>query len=1086
MNTLKPFHVLDAEEYARKRHRPLFVTVTEPDVNELFKPMGLTFADFLAAAMPNEIDKSSQSKDRCRLVEDSAVRQVSFDEVVSDIKRDVTLFSQSFIFEDFEKEGKVSPELSPIPARFPERIVYGSSESMDPPWYRWSLEKLLEAEMFANYDFCDFPFCILYGTTKSAPPVTCEQLRARLRFPTWMSHFVSQIPVVKIVVVDAAYEAEGASQEGGFNMVLCLPIRAPGQPLDPVDVRQIFRFDDDILLDKDKGARFSMEDFERGQTVMKAVKAYADIHRTEKLEQLKKEDNKKKNLKNRLKSLVKKKKGDELYLGIQEKKIRHLRLASMLFVDGRAAEAKKTYKYFVKSLKGSFVELRVFGKFMATLCTPLTAPLDKKKVKEEAVKVLKAISSMKENVVFMITVPLLFAEFAARQGELTEAISHLNFALTNVFPRLSGRPGETQLLEALVYERMAGLTREQKKVMRHTFTAEGKYERAGDTGNALRCAIWLEKALDHNTWKFLYQGQWLKKVKLLETVGQVPRAYKEVEAILSIPDLDPSLHMEVYYEFMKPVKECIANSSTIQIDTLLSVSSTKLVHEAYPEWWGYMNGEFRVLIDDMNEWSRKQATRSLSMEEYWNGFGKNTPLNVQEVPIVVLGTTISVVVVLHNRYLFDIDLTRADIEAVYEGDPEYENPFIITLEPDSPKILKPGSTTLVFKIDPKAEGTYTVKSIKVRTWTAVQSVMEIGPLTFRSIRDYPRVQMMVKDFPRCISAGECVEFSVVVRNIGTCTAPEVILWYGNSPFLCALTDEVTTEPKGSCWINIANKLEPGEEAIGTFMCRSDDAGVHGMSFMVSVQGKRRIYRRETYSVAARLRLEARIAPNPQDTDNKLIHVTVRSYISNLKVIGVMNQNGRLLKTMKVPDVVVNPGQTFSLSAFVCDELDETVEPWRTKMMCGMQYALLLDFGTGSKYFAQVLLRTGVKFTDNRFSFEMHPDSTISAGTKVTCILRMTNRASDRPVFVEPLPITFVDNNNRIVTFSGCKWVGVTKKKLCPENDFTCEFSFLAVLPGCYQVSSFVWSYEAHSMNRNQATITHFFRVAPKPVDLLNM
>ena len=1084
MNTLKPFHVLDGEEYARKRHRPLFVTVTEPDVNELFKPMGVTFADFLAAAMPKEQDQKSQTKDRCRLVEDAQVRQVGFDQVLSDIKRDVTFFSQSFIFEDFEKEGKVSPELSPIPARFPQRIFYGSVESMDPPWYRWSLEKLLEAQMFGNYDFCDFPFCILYGTTKTGPAMTIDKLRQSLKFPTWMAPFVSQIPVVRIVVVDAAYEAEGASsKDGGFNMVLCLPIRAPGEPLDPVDIREWFRFDDEILLNKEKGARFSMQDFERGQTVMKAVKAFADIYRTEKLEQLKKEDNKKKNLKNRLKSLVKKKREDELFLGIQEKKIRHLRLASMLFVDGRVVEAKKTYKYFVKSLKGSFPQLRTFGKFMGTLCTLLVPATEKKKgsFKDEAAKVLKAIPTLKEDVVFMIAVPMLYAEFAARQGELAEAVAHLNFVLVNVLPRLSGRPGDSQILAALIYERMAGLTQEQKKVYRHTLTAGAMYESAGDTGNALRCAIWLEKSLDHNCWKSLYQGQWLKKVLLLETVGQTARSHKETEAILAIPDLDPSLHMAVYDQFMKEVKECIASRATIQIDTLMSVNSARLIDDTSPEYWGYLNGEFRSLNKDIDGWISRGEKSALSYHDYWQGYGKDEAKTERE-PVVVLGMTISISVVLHNRYLFDIDLTRAEIEASYEGEQGLDRPFIIKAHPESPNVLRPGATTLIFEMNPKAEGRYTVTSIKVTTWNVVTSVMQIGPLSFTAVRDFPRVQLELVEFPKRLSAGECAEFSIVVRNIGLCPAQDVVVWYDNIPALCALNNDETWN--SARYYTASAELAPKESASATFMCRSDTAGIHDLSFVVSVGKLRRLYRRETYSISARLSMEAIVANNAMDTSNQMIHVTVRSYINNLKIIGIMNERGRLLKTMKASNDLVNPGQTYSLAAFVCDELPDTVEPWRVKMMGGRQYALLMDFGTDSKYYSQALINTNVPSSKNRFTFSMEPNSNIVAGTKVQCRLRMTDRENDRPVYVEALPITFVDNNRGFTTISGCKWVGVSKRKLCFENEYQCEFQFYAFQPGCYQISSFVWSYEANSLDKNQATITHVFRVLPKPVDLL--
>ena len=192
MNTLKPFHFLESEKYLRNRYRPLFAVVTEADIAEKFRSLGVSFPDYLAAAMP-------RGQERARLVDAASIHQVTFDEIMSEVKRDMTLFSQSFIFEEFENEGKLLPELSPTPARLPTKLEYMSKESMDPPWYQWTLEKLLEGHMYTNYDFCDLPVCILYGTSLSRECMSVDALRASLTLPEWMKKFVDEIPVIRVM-----------------------------------------------------------------------------------------------------------------------------------------------------------------------------------------------------------------------------------------------------------------------------------------------------------------------------------------------------------------------------------------------------------------------------------------------------------------------------------------------------------------------------------------------------------------------------------------------------------------------------------------------------------------------------------------------------------------------------------------------------------------------------------------------------------------------------------------------------------------------------------------------------------------------
>ena len=162
MKTALPFHSMDPKKYVARRYSPLYITVVEPDVESLFQLCGLTFTDFFAAV-------AVQENPTIRIMEASYVQQIDQDDFFGEVANDTTLYSQSFVYPEYEKSDQTDPNLSPDPSRFPSSLPYPSQYSLRPPWYISMLENLLKAVQFSDFDFFDMPVCILYATSNKNP-----------------------------------------------------------------------------------------------------------------------------------------------------------------------------------------------------------------------------------------------------------------------------------------------------------------------------------------------------------------------------------------------------------------------------------------------------------------------------------------------------------------------------------------------------------------------------------------------------------------------------------------------------------------------------------------------------------------------------------------------------------------------------------------------------------------------------------------------------------------------------------------------------------------------------------------------------
>ena len=76
-----------------------------------------------------------------------------------------------------------------------------------------------------------------------------------------------------------------------------------------------------------------------------------------------------------------------------------------------------------------------------------------------------------------------------------------------------------------------------------------------------------------------------------------------------------------------------------------------------------------------------------------------------------------------------------------------------------------------------------------------------------------------------------------------------------------------------------------------------------------------------------------------------------------------------------------------------------------------------------------------------------------------CTVSLKNPESGRVYFIEPEKFGLLDwqmrnRMNETPKLCGCRWTGVTRAALTPENDYTATFKFNALQYGIFEVQSF--------------------------------
>jgi tetratricopeptide (TPR) repeat protein len=543
----------------------------------------------------------------------------------------VMLCSQSFVFPEYEQSETTNPQLSPFPSRFPSKFHYPSKESMNPPWYQLMVERLLEWMQYSDFDFCDFPVCIIYASMAGVPAKQQHEVLKAIEFPFWMGEFVSDIPIIRIVVYDGLITSQPppdcSAPKGAFDSLfgLCFRTRrltSPG-PIAPVDLRTFFQYDEQLLASPNLCGYIGNADVEAARSVLKSI---ATIVRP-KLDQLIRthefEVDSGKHIGARLKGFFTKKAPERItdHLGIPWRKAVHLRLAGLYFCRQEFEQARKNYRAFISSLhEGQFLELKVSAQFLcavASILLPGGAALFREGIKD----VVQTIATAK-SIRFLLMVPIVACEFHADAGEYNDATTLCRKAIAKITQLWTGNLEMKVVMLALFHERLAGMTRDPRRSAFATARAAMLYRQGNQPPHALGCLIWLTRVLPRETWVMLYQYAWLEKANVLCLLKQWHRALTDCKELLALKNLHPLLHEPVISRFWSPFNDSSLSKDqlVVTIGSLLEVRSLTITDKTVAEYWGFEAGEFRDVITEFDAWFRQKLkmTKDVSFDAWWD------------------------------------------------------------------------------------------------------------------------------------------------------------------------------------------------------------------------------------------------------------------------------------------------------------------------------------------------------------------------------------------------------------------------------------------------------------------------------------
>jgi hypothetical protein len=249
---------------------------------------------------------------------------------------------------------------------------------------------------------------------------------------------------------------------------------------------------------------------------------------------------------------------------------------------------------------------------------------------------------------FTLMITLLGMELLAAQSDFAGSCQ---VGLAGIRQIQSHRDASIPVIVAVLFDRLAGITPQPNHSILYMAVAEEGYERVEHHGHALRCLIWLFRGLPQASWGFIRQWVWFKKSKLLVSIGQADRALENFRQLIALSDLHPDLHEPIIADFRTTL-----GRNTLSIAPLLEVRRVTLIDPTLPEFWGLDSSHFTTLIAHFED---SMSNSSLSFEVLW---AKPIERKVREC-VVQTGSEVIVVVSIHNRYRFPLDVQNAKLEA---------------------------------------------------------------------------------------------------------------------------------------------------------------------------------------------------------------------------------------------------------------------------------------------------------------------------------------------------------------------------------------------------------------------------------------
>ena len=1077
VNKISSFQCL---KFASRVYSPLCLCFVDSEAEKLFSLCGVKFSDFFSAIC-------AKMETPMRAIDIMMLQEQKQEAFFNNVKEELTKFGDCFLHKDFEKNGTTDLSKVPSGSGMPDKFNFMSKHAMNPIWYQKFIEELVNSQRFAEFEFCDLPICVIYVTAPDTSVFSRDTIPQMLPLPTWMLEFFKKIPVVNLFVYDGMVSSKvpDSFKKEDFDLSLPLPVRSRKSKEDAKANKEmftdIFSRNSEIVASIIKANWIGKTEVDATKEVIERIRKEVVIPTINKsIQQLLQTIENSKKMSNVLKGFFKKKEPEQTttVLSIPIKKIVYLQLASLYMITENYVEAEKNFKLFASMIEDAYLyKIKLRSLFHAMVCNFINTKSVANKADYKAIMEQIATAN---SVRLMLEVPLLYAEFCFYANDfdlMSEILFHTISTIKNLW---KGNIPIREMILALIFDRVAGITKNPRHVLYYYSCASEKYTVIQQFGHVTRCIIWLQQNLTNKSWPLLYQGALLQKSVSLSMSKQSARALIECKNLLEMEDLQPELQEQVISQFWTPFNDpkLDCEKDGIKFSTLVTVESASAIGPSSPEYWGFESDKFSDILNDFNKVVKREELKN-SKESLSYHSWMSDEMKEEAKPIKIsIGSKIQVLLTILNRYSFTVFLKTANIKADYKGPSEKEEKYITNTLNDisvsGAKSIKKEKCQVTFDFTAIEPGTYTLNTFQKNYWGYVNTEIDFPPVILEASNDFPKLKLSVDGLPVKAFQGMCFRFVINVTNDNDFPASGIVVGFDH-PHSIAYEGDVQHEENISL-IKITEEIKAHDTISIPLIFRAAKMSDNYLHFFVAANNSICSYAEAKVSVAAAGTVSATVIRNTNDTGNNIFKVKFTSQIEGLSIIGISNQKGVLLKTIQAGTPSIIPKGGFStIIAFSQEESSETVEPWRIFMMGGSSYAILFKV-EGRELSAQQNLRLPYE-PEKRFILSMPNNSSEPLGTRISCKVKFTNQED---IFIQPMLIDLAnDEKNSSSIVMSARWVGKTRKRLCKENGYEAEFFFVALLPGVYIVPGFLYSTKLDFSDVHEVLLRHSIHVLPK-------
>ncbi|EAY06100.1 hypothetical protein TVAG_349530 [Trichomonas vaginalis G3] len=1072
MKSAEHVYSFKARQFIKQRFAPIIVGFVDTNAEKAFAPTGVSFSDFFAGLC-------TAYQEPIRYYDVTTFVDAQESTFFESIKNDTTKYGQLFIPPQFEKEASVDTNNVKLECPVPKKLLFGSEDTRFTPWYKNFIHHLCESIKIKKYEFCDIPFCLLYVSTAQSPNIDNKSVRKMIPIPSWMAPFISDIPVGRIIIYDPIVTPNPPKiNKSDQSFVFPLPVKSkPDETQSKSDFyKKYFSHDPNIVNALTKSQIIGNNE------IAKTLEIISVVYRGEispliqrQINDLKEKIEKTKKVSNRLRGIFKKKSDTEKQGELPETKTNQLRLAALYMITGQYPEAEKLFKHI--SQHNPLLKLQISAKFWHNLACFAQNNFNFSNSRELCEEVFKS-----NDIRFILYTFIVLSEIYHAENNNDSSINVMNIAIAQIKQNWEGLEQTINLILALFYERLSGLQENEKRILYSLAQAAEMYMQALQHGHCLRCTIWLINCLPHDSWPYLYQRALLNKAISLNFLNEVIRAILDCKELLEMDGLQEALQERTISQFWTPFNNPSFDPSKFEItfSPLVGVKKVVIITPSDPEYWGFLRDDFQNILDAFvkikEEWEKLYG-KTLTIESWMS----NKTETKEEIYEVSTGCNIKVLIQLSNKYVFGVNLTKAELVAEFTPENKEENcddsyktnPAFRVDIPSRKAALDGVSKVLPLDFVCKKTGVFKINKFQMQSWGCVETSVTFEPAIIKASDSFPLITMSIENLPNELVQGICVRFSVKIVNNGTKTVSGLTLGFDH-PNSIAYEGNVDYH-FGIASVNLEEKIEPGKSICIPMIFRAAKVNINRVHFYLSHSQTIVSLTALSVKVNSSVSIYSRIIPFAHDTSKFALKVKFDPKVDGLTIVGVFDKTGKLLKTLHPNPASLVQKESSATIVYYADQHNEefVLEPWRLFMLEQNSYAMLFKV-EGNELLAQQNMR-------------IHPDNSqmvrISAptfvkftpGVSVNVSLKIE---SENPVFVQPKDIELLnDEKNQITPIMPARWTGVTRKCLNAENQFSANFTFNVYLPGIYSITGFMTSENKEFAMIKDLSILHLIRVS---------